>query len=203
MIPIFFLFGSITAETQNSLEKKILADNIETILINGNQIFTISISTSKTDYITIKSVLDGEYQNQFQIVTLRENKTLQLSLEHLSLNDIPDDKRNAHKVIAATLHLEIPENLSLNILSDIGSVDLSGNFNTVFIELLQGHFDITGDVKSATINTIDGDINIVTQSATIDADSNNGTVVLDEFTKVNSTWKLKTINGDITVIKPE
>jgi hypothetical protein len=193
----------LATQAQNSLEKKLVSDGIETISINGNQIFTISVSTSKTDQITIKSMLDGEYQNEFQIVMLRENETLQLSLEHLSFNAIADDKRNAHKVIAATLHLEIPENLSLNILSDIGSVDLRGHFNSLSIELLQGYCEVRGNTNTARINTIDGNINVATQRATINAKSNNGTVTLDEFSISNSMWKLQTINGDITVVKPE
>jgi hypothetical protein len=198
-----FFCSSIRADAQNVLEKKMLADKIKTISINGNQIFTISVSTSNTDYISIRSTLDGEYQNQFQIVTELENNSLNLSLEHLSFSTIADDKRNAHKVIAATLLLEIPEELTLNILSDVGSVDLNGNFNSIAIELLQGHCEVIAKVKTATIITIDGDIKVVTQSGIINANSNNGTVTLDEFSKGNSIWKLKTINGNITVAKQE
>jgi hypothetical protein len=55
------LFISTNIEAQNILEKKLLADGIETISIDSNQIFKISISTLKTDYITVKSTLDGEY----------------------------------------------------------------------------------------------------------------------------------------------
>jgi hypothetical protein len=202
MLCVFFSIN-ISVGAQNVLEKKILADEIETISIHGNQIFSISISTSKTDYITIKSTLDGEYQNQFQIITEGENDKLKLSLERMSFAVIADDKRNAHKVIAATLHLVIPEDLSLNIFSDICSVSLNGNYNLLSIELLQGYCEVIGTVNNATINTIDGDINVVTQSAIIDANSNNGNIVLCQFSISNSVWKLRTINGDITVVKPE
>ncbi len=198
-----FLFNSISIVAQNILEKKLLADGIETISIDGNQIFKISVSTSKTDYITIKSTLDGEYQNQFQIVTEEANDKLKLRLERMAFTIIADDKRNAHKVIAATLYLEIPEQLSLQIYSDVGSADLSGNFDALSIELLQGHCEVIGKIHNATINTIDGDIKVVTQSASIDANSNNGNVTLDEFSISSSLWKLQTINGDITVAKQE
>jgi DUF4097 and DUF4098 domain-containing protein YvlB len=116
---------------------------------------------------------------------------------------IADDKRNAHKVIAATLYLEIPEYLSLQISSDIGSADLSGNFDALSIELLQGHCEVIGEIRNATINTIEGSIKVVTQSANIDANSNNGNVTLDAFSRSSSLWKLRTINGDITVEKQE
>lgn len=202
MLCVFFTI-STSVEAQNVLEKKILADDIETISINGNQVFSISISTVKTEYITIKSTLDGEYQNQFQILIEDENGELKLSLERMVFEVIADDKRNAHKVIAAALHLEIPEQLTLNIFSDVGSVHLNGNFDVLSIELFQGHCEVIGKVNNATINTIDGNINVVTQSATINANSNNGSIILDEFSMSKSVWKLQTINGDITVVKPD
>lgn len=202
MLCIFFAI-TISAGAQNVLEKKIIADKIDTISINGNQVFSISVSTSKTDYIVIKSTLDGEYQNQFQIIAEEENDNLKLSLERVTFAVIADDKRNAHKVITATLHLIIPEHLSLNIFSDVGSVQLNGDFDFLSIELLQGQCEVIGKVNKATINTIDGDINVVTQSANINAKSNNGNIVLDEFSISNSMWKLQSINGDITVVKPD
>jgi len=202
MLCIFFAI-TISAGAQNVLEKKIIADKIDTISINGNQVFSISVSTSKTDYIVIKSTLDGEYQNQFQIIAEEENDNLKLSLERVTFAVIADDKRNAHKVIAATLHLIIPEHLSLNIFSDVGSVQLNGDFDFLSIELLQGQCEVIGKVNKATINTIDGDINVVTQSANINAKSNNGNIVLDKFSISNSMWKLQSINGDITVVKPD
>lgn len=202
MLCIFYTI-TISVKAQNVLEKKLLADEIEFISINGNQIFTISVSTSKTEYITINSALDGEYQNQFQIFIEVENDKLNLSLESMALDDIADDKRNAHKVIAATLHLEIPEHVSLNIFSDVGSVNLKGNFNFLSIELLQGYCEVIGKVNNATINTIEGDISVVTQSATINANSNNGNISLDEFSKSSAIWNLTSINGDITVVKPD
>lgn len=199
---VIFTFYSFIGFSQNKFQKELSANHIETISITGNQIFSISISTSKTDKINVTSTLDGEYQNDFQIEIKEENKTLRLSLEHISLTEIPDDKRNAHKVIGATLHLQIPERLSLNIYSDIGSVVLNGNFNDLLIELLQGHCNIEGKAQSATINTFDGNINVETKNATIKASSNHGKIKLDKFSKTTSLWKLRSINGDIRVAKP-
>lgn len=177
------------------------AEHIERISINGNQIFSISVSSSNSNQIKIISVLDGEYQNEFQVDIKEENTTLNLSLERFSFDVIPDDKRNAHKVIAATLQLEIPQHLDVFITSDIGSVNLEGDFSSLYVELLQGHCRVDGETKSALINTIDGDIKVETNSGVIDAQSNNGNVVVDYFPKSASTWTLTSINGDITVEK--
>ncbi|WP_400076171.1 hypothetical protein [Winogradskyella sp. R77965] len=197
------IFSFIFSQAQNKLEKIVSAEQIETISINGNQIFNITVLAVKTDEIKVTSILDGEYQNDYQILLKEENKTLQLSLEHVSFTDIPDDKRNAHKVIAAMLYLEVPEELSFHIISDIANVDLNGNFETIFIELSQGKCKVKGEAKTATINTLGGDIDVVTKNAKIKANSNNGIVSIDKFSSFISLWKLKTINGNITVAKQE
>ncbi|WP_299102445.1 hypothetical protein [uncultured Winogradskyella sp.] len=197
---LLFIFNLTAIESQNVIENTIQADGITSVSINGNDIFNISVSTSETDQIKITSTLDGEYQNDFQIVVKEGKSTLNLSLEHVSLEEIPDDKRNAHKVIAATLHLEIPESLKVNILSDIGSVSLLGTFNTLNVELLRGQFNIKGKVKTATVNTLDGNIHVITNSATIEANSNHGEIELDEFFNTSSVWILRSIHGDIRVV---
>ena len=199
----FMLFYFITSvgNTQNTVNKKILANTIKSIFIDGNQIFNISVTTSKTGFISLISTLDGEFQNQFQVVTKEENETLHIDLEQVALTNIADDKRNVHKVIAATINLNIPEQLNLTIFSDIGSVDVKGNFSTLSIELFQGNCMVKGLAKKATINTIDGNISIVTKSAKIEAMSSNGKVITDNFELLKWIWKLKSINGDITVVK--
>lgn len=204
---IILMFYSFLGFSQNKLEKQISAKQINTISIHGNQIFNIAISTSKTDKISITSILDGEYQNNYQIIAKEENNALTLSLEFMSFEAIPDDKRNAHKVIAATLHLEIPEDLNLNIVSDIGSVDLEGDYESLFIELQQGQCKVIGKAKVVTINTFDGDINVDTEDVVIEASSNHGKLSIEEFARSNSnstsssSWKLTSINGNITVVK--
>ena len=197
------LFCFQTSIAQNSLEQELSIGAIKIIEIDGNQIFSISVSTTKTDHISITSKLDGEYQSQFQIVTNQQNDTLKIGLKRLPFTLKVDDKRNAHKVIAATLYLEIPEYLMLNVFSDVGSVDLKGIFNNLSVELLQGHCNVMAKVDTATINTIDGDISIITNSADISAYSNHGDIIFDEFSILNSKWKLQSVNGNIRVAKPE
>ncbi|MDB9720945.1 hypothetical protein OAA67_03610, partial [Winogradskyella sp.] len=164
---------------------------------------TISVSTSQTKYITVTSTLDGEYQQQFQIITKQEANQLGIKLEPFKFATIADDKRNAHKVIAATLVLEIPEGLNLNIISNIGSVNLMGSFNKLNINLSQGHFYTKGDANSASISAVEGYIKVITTYANVEAISQNGMVILDVFKSNNTSWKLNSINGDITVAKQE
>ena len=191
------------SEAQNTLNKELKASTIKTITINGNQIFDISIVSAQTNAILISSTLDGEYQNNYQIATKIDQNELLLGLEYMAFEDIPDDKRNAHKVIAAELTLTIPHNLNINIISDIGSVEIKGEYNIILIELLQGHFRADALSKNATINTIDGRIDVMTKNTKINASSKNGKVSADSFNSSKYQWNLKSVNGNITVLKKE
>ncbi|MAX69816.1 MAG: hypothetical protein CMC76_01770 [Flavobacteriaceae bacterium] len=194
---------SFFANSQSVLVKEIDSDNLKTIVVDGNQIFNISVYTSSVDRIKMKSQVDGEYQSQFQIISKLQNDSLFVDLEQFSFTDIADDKRNAHKMVAVTLELEIPEYLNLNVFSDVGSVNLNGNFNFIFIELSQGYCIVKGSTNEAVINTIDGNISVKTNNSLIEASSNHGEVSIDKFNNGTSIWKLQSINGNIAVAKLE
>jgi hypothetical protein len=199
----FFVLFSVMLQAQNSISSEINALNIKEISINGNQIFNIMVTTSSTEFIKISSVIDGEYQDSFQVVTEQKNETLFLKLEKSPLSDIADDKRNAHKVVAVNLSIEMPENINLSIISDIGYVDVEGDFNTLTIELIRGNCKVIGSATRAIINTLDGHINVETKDAEVNASSNNGRVIIDDFKITETLWKLQSINGNITVRNQE
>ncbi len=190
-------------QAQNSISSEINAHDVNSISIDGNQIFNINVTTSKTEFIKIYSLVDGEHQDHYQVVTEQKDGILYLKLEKLSLSIIPDDKRNAHKIVAVNLSLEIPENINLSIVSDIGFVDVNGDFELLTIELIRGNCKVIGTAAKAIINTIDGHITIETKNAKVNATSNNGNVIIDDFKTLVSSWKLQSINGDITVLKQE
>ncbi|WP_299102441.1 hypothetical protein [uncultured Winogradskyella sp.] len=53
------------------------------------------------------------------------------------------------------------------------------------------------------MNTLEGNIRVTTNNATIEANSNHGEIDLDTFFSKISIWTLISIHGDITVLKQE
>lgn len=195
-----FLFSPHLIIAQNTSIKQIRADHIKEIFVDGNQLFLIDVKTSRSNIISINSIVDGEYENEYQIFTSINGDRLDIKLEQIAFREIADDKRNALKVIAAKLLLEIPQKKNLSIESDIGSVILNGSFNSISIQLQQGYCNLKGDTKEALINTIDGNINIQTGDAKIvSAVTNNGKVNIYPFKVKSSLYNLKSINGDISI----
>lgn len=198
---IFLVFNSVIAASQNSHAQELINNEIENVIINANQIFKVEIITHKSDNIIITSSLEGEYKSSYSIGTKIIDETLEITLVKEPFIDIEDNKLSAHKVISASLKLEIPEDLNIAITSDIASVNLNGQFKDVSVNLTQGQCNFKGHVKSAGITTNNGHITIITSNALIIAASNHGKIEVDEFSSASSTWNLNSINGNIKVLK--
>ncbi len=198
---MLWAFGELSA--QNMAYKEIDATTITEINIKGNEIFQIDIETVSTKYISFESIVDGEYENEFQVVSAVVGNKINLKLEQYSYAYIKDDKRNAHKIVAAKLILKVPEKLNLNVISDISNVTLKGKFDALDIRLQEGYFKMIGEVNEANVSTINGSIVMRTRKARINANSINGELELAQFTNPMSTINLKTVNGNISVSKME
>jgi len=198
-VMVMFFAGII--HSQNKINETISAEGISKILIDGNQIFNIEVHAVPSNDIEVFSLTDGEYQDYYKIYTEIQQKKLFIQLQKIPLNKIPDDERNAHKVVAATLTVYMPEKLDLSIRSDIGSVNATGDFNELNVQLFQGNCNIIGSAVNGTVYTFDGNILISTTPATIDAHSNNGTVGIDLDKNTSSSWMLKSVDGKIEVDK--
>lgn len=189
--------------SQNTSTNTFTAKGITEILVEGNQIFNITVIATPTENIIVKSITDGEYQNNFQVRSEVKGNRLVLELKRAVIEKTPDDKRNAHKVIAATVELTIPENLNVSITSDIGSVNANGIFNELKLNLAQGGCNINGMARLATIKTTDGNIKVQTKDAIIETDSKSGLVNFPSDMFGFNVWRLTTVGGNITVTKRE
>lgn len=202
LIP-FAIILPVVGAAQNTSINQFSASDISQVVIDANQIFKINVSETNTELITIKSLSDGEYGNKYQVTSKAVDGVLTIRLEYKSLESIPDDKRNAHKVIAAEVVLELPADKSIAITSDIGSVELNGNYKHINVKLSQGNFTANAIAKEAVIETINGSISLETKDALIETDSHHGLVDIPNDLFGFGVWKLKTHGGTITVKKVE
>ncbi|MFD1062390.1 hypothetical protein ACFQ1Q_03965 [Winogradskyella litorisediminis] len=202
---LYFLIAafSFSVNAQNIAKNIFSANGISGVYINGEQIFDISVETSSRNNIEIASISDGEYGNEFSVISEVKGNQLIIALKRTVLYDTPDDKRNAHKVISASLEIKMPQNLNLSIKSDVGSVDAKGNFNDLKMDLAQGNCKVLGISKSAEIKTANGNIRVVTKNAIIETDSKSGLVDIPNNMFGFNVWKLTTVSGNITVKKAE
>ncbi|MEM5538946.1 DUF4097 family beta strand repeat-containing protein [Olleya sp. AS48] len=201
---ILLLLIAITSVcAQKSTEKIWNADVINTIVIDGENVFNITVSNSPSNTILLKVKIEGEHANQLVMVDSIVNKQLYISSSFQPLFVKDNDKLSAHKVMSVEYQLLVPKNIKLEIKSNIGSVDLVGTYPSVFIELNQGNCNLKQFLGNASINTVNGDINIETDHAKVEAFTKTGQITLTQFKFLKYNLNCHTINGDIKITKTE
>jgi hypothetical protein len=189
--------------SQKLVQKQLDGSEIKTIIISGNNIFKIHVSSQKTNIIDIKLEVEGENNEQIILQTLSKQDTLFIGSSYQPLFTPPDDKLNAHRQISIELTLSIPENLNLNLKSDIASVFIKGNYKNVVAELLNGSFFAQKFTSNLLVNTIKGDINVETDNVILDIHTKNGNSNQEKLNLGNKHIILNSINGNISVTKTQ
>ncbi len=198
---ILFILGSLNIYAQNRTEKRIASHDISTIVINGDQIFSIDIQTKATSTITIHTISEGELKNETVMVSELKDGKLYVSLSENPFVKNANDKLSAHKVIAVKLSMVLPEGLSIELLSDIASVKLRGKYANIDMQLSTGNSIVNAMAKHAKVLTINGNIEVKTTNATVKAMSKHGKVTNPVNDSGHSHWELQSIHGDINVVK--
>lgn len=193
------LLISFSAFAQKEVSKVMDAGNLEKIVLSSDEIFRISIETAPVHSISIKSTADGEYFNDISLDSKILGKTLYLKSLFREALQGGFDKLSAHKVFAMEVKLQIPEDMSLEVSSNLASVFLEGDYENVLVQLKSGSFYSERFDGNAIINTYDGNIEMATGNALVDAQSRHGKVAVAQAPRGVHKIKLTSINGDIEV----
>ena len=177
------------------------ASDIQKIEIFTDEVYKISLHTSKTGKIAISTRSEGEYYNNIFLNTKVEKHTLKLTTSYLEALTGGYDKLSAHKVISMEIELEVPENMQVFISSNLASVVARGSYGDFYADLRSGYCRLLSFKGNAIVNTYKGNIYVEMASGYVEAESRNGVVRVPQEISGNNLLKLKSINGDISVLK--
>ncbi len=193
---------SLFSFSQKKTEHVITIDDTVTYLtFDLDNVFTIKLSSTKSNQVLIKSMSEGEYANHFVITEKRENQTLHVSGNIAFTFPNNQDKLSAHKVHAIVVEILVPEHLQTFISSDIGNVSIMGKYNSLGTNLLSGDCYLNSVTGKFEIKTVSGDINLTTKNGIISTESKSGTIIQEKIAKGKSTFALKTAKGNIKITK--
>ncbi|MFD0977394.1 hypothetical protein [Salinimicrobium gaetbulicola] len=193
------LFTATLASGQKETMQVMDAGSLKAISINSEEIYRVSISTAPVHSITIRSRSDGEYFNEISLDSEIRNNTLYLKSRFREILQSGFDKLSAHKVFAMEVELEIPEDMSVEIISNLASVFLEGEYDGVLIQLRAGSAYLKNFDGDAIINTFDGNIEVQANNAQYEVETRHGNVVLPDLANGSNFLKLTSINGNIKV----
>ncbi len=186
---------------QRNTQEKIDASNIQSIRIDSDEVFLVTVKTAAVSQISIKTHSEGEYFDNILLRSKVEGGELVLSSEYPEMLTGGYDKLSAHKVFSLEIELEIPKGLELSVTSNIASLIAEGNFKAVYANLKQGYCHLLDFSGAAEINTYKGDILVGTKKGIIEASSRHGNVQVPDFLPGRAPLKLTSIDGNIKVVK--
>lgn len=199
LILLFLTLLTFQGFSQKDTSRSFDAAGIEKIFIYTDEVFRINLKTSSSKKIILTSHSEGEY---FEDISL-EAEVLQdrmiLTSKFREILQSGFDKLSAHKVFSLEISLEIPEGMRVFIKSNIASVNGSGNFEKLEVELKSGACELAVFDGDLLVNTYNGSIAVHTHDAEISAHSRNGEVFLPPATPGKNQIKLTSINGNIRV----
>lgn len=202
-LSILFMLVTMSLYAQKRLTQTYDATAIKELYIHSNEIFQIKITTGEVREITVATIIDGETFASTMLNTSTNDGVLKITTgktpDYIPFND----KLAAHKVMAIELEIIIPIGLDVSIYSTLASVDTYGKLGQVRIDLGRGHFK--GEEfrfrESGKINTISGSIYISSNLVNVIAQSRNGKVDIPPTQAEGPLLAIKSIHGDVTVVK--
>lgn len=202
-LSILFMLVTMSLYAQKRLSQTYDATAIKELYIHSNEIFKIKITTGEVREITVATIIDGETFASTMLNTSTNDGVLKITTgktpDYIPFND----KLAAHKVMAIELEIIIPIGLDVSIYSTLASVDTYGKLGQVRIDLGRGHFK--GEEfrfrESGKINTISGSIYISSNLVNVTAQSRNGKVDIPPTQAEGPLLAIKSIHGDVTVVK--
>ncbi|KGO06872.1 hypothetical protein NV36_08450 [Dokdonia donghaensis DSW-1] len=188
---------------QKRLSQTYDATAIKELYIHSNEIFKIKITTGEVREITVATIIDGETFASTMLNTSTNDGVLKITTgktpDYIPFND----KLAAHKVMAIELEIIIPIGLDVSIYSTLASVDTYGKLGQVRIDLGRGHFK--GEEfrfrESGKINTISGSIYVSSNLVNVTVQSRNGKINIPPTQADGPLLEIKSIHGDVTVVK--
>lgn len=198
---LFFTFLVLllgfNANAQKRTSHIIEAGDLEKIVLSSDEIYKIKLSTYPGTEVKITTDAEGEYYDDINLDIERRSQTLFLNSRFRESLQSGYDKLSAHKVFSMEIQLEIPENMVVEVNSNVASVFLSGTYGSILIQLKTGSCYFEDFEGMAVVNTYEGNILGTAGNFTAEATTRHGEVEVPLNSHGIHKMVLTSINGDI------
>ncbi|MEZ4818044.1 MAG: hypothetical protein R2776_08760 [Flavobacteriaceae bacterium] len=196
----FCLFFIPKGISQKVIEKSWKGTAFEVIEILSDEVFNIEIIAGNFSEIKLQSKIAGENFESMNIGASEKGKILTLKPSYRPYFIPQNDKLAAHKVISIELQLYIPEWMTVFISSKLASLEATGNFKELDVNLRDGHCILKEFSGNAMLNTHFGNITVYAKPEVSGVGvSKKGTVFNKLSGKAMYTLIAESVNGNISL----
>ena len=199
---LFILLFPFICLGQKTVDKKWDGRQLDSLKILTDEVYKIDIRGSNTREISLKAVIEGELYQETMVNASISSRTLNITTDLSPYFTPENDKLAAHKVMSVELELIIPETMAVIVNSKLASVNTTGSFEYIAVGLEQGRCKLNEFSGSATLYTIQGDIEIEPAGVhQYRLSSKYGAVLNPQESYGDRLVQAESIYGEIRVIK--
>jgi len=174
-------------------------DAIKHVKFEAKQISKIYVETISDSRFQFQSSAESTYKNDLYFDYHVSNDSLIITDIYPKYLEFGNNKMTSTQVFSVEVWLKMPEQLSLFIDSNYGTMVVNGRFENLLLNTKSGNCKLNILKTNANISTYSGDISITTRDVNVSAETQNGIKVVDTFLIEKHLLKLKSIDGDIKV----
>jgi hypothetical protein len=200
---ITLLLSFFPATSQKIVRKTIVLPLANMLQIDARQCSRVELETRDVETLEVEATINGEYSSEILLQFGEEGSTTTVEAGVQPLFKLPNDKLSAHKVVAISLKVILPEHRRIQLYGSRAIFTARGTYERLHLILEEGGCSLLDVTGQAEVSTRTADICVESPGATILAESRYGTVSPHRIPSGDTYYKLWTISGDIRLIRME
>jgi len=201
LVFIAFVIASVTVRGQKLVKKAIIDPHIDFIQIDSQYCYRIDLKTAQTDEVTVSASIEGEYAKDLLVSIEETGTTALISADFQPIFINPNDKLSAHKVVSIALEIQVPNYKSVAVFGTNCDVYATGKYENLNVTLSDGRCTLTNVSETVEVVTQKGDIWLNAPSGEILAETDYGTVEDQNIPFGHNLFVLKSVEGNIHLMK--
>jgi hypothetical protein len=199
----FSCFCVFIIKAQITSQFKIEDDHIKKVFFAAKQVSKVNLKTHQSDVFQFNSSAEGSYKNDIYFDYEVKDDVLYIKSIYPERLAFGDNKMTSMQAFSVAVTLSLPKNLTVEIESEMASIEGSGQYKNLIINTKSGHCQLVNLRGNAIINTYDGNIVITTRQAKIEAKSQNGLLDIQQALIKKHVVVLRSVNGNIKVMQTD
>lgn len=188
---------------QKVVRKTVTLPPANLLRIDAGQCYRVELETAAVDFMEVEATMEGEYGSDILLKLGEEGSTTMIGAGIQPFFELPDDKLSAHKVIAVSLKILLPQNRDVQVYGSRATIIARGRYEKLYIILDGGSCSLFDVSRLAEVSTRTADIYVESPGAAIFAESRYGVVNPNGIPAGDARYSLRTISGDIRLIRME
>ena len=186
---------------QRVLNKSLVNKDARFFYLDAGPAYRIQLETNTDHQLDIRAVVEGEYAQEMLIDLREEGSNVYISPAFSPEFQPQNDKLSAHKVVSVSLHISLPEGVSLSIKGTESDISVRGKYQSLNVDLKNGLCDLHELQGIVSISTVSAGISVSAKNGVVHAQSDSGVVEIEQLPLGEAEYDLRSDSGNIKVTK--